>query len=111
MKTPRHSLFLFVLIVMIAQSSGAQVDCVLNLPKMVIQSPEITENTPTFTPSGPTGDPVVVIGDRLIFWVHGLGSLPDVQFAWVRAAEDTEAQYKVISWRPTYSQFSFQVQD
>ena len=106
MKTPRHSLFLFVLIVMIAQSSGAQVDCVLNLPKMVIQSPEITENTPTFTPSGPTGDPVVVIGDRLIFWVHGLGSLPDVQFAWVRAAEDTEAQYKVISWRPTYSQFS-----
>lgn len=68
-------------------------DPVVVQPPTTIENEELTSTQP------------LPIGDRIVFWVHGLGG---DQFSWDRASENTGDVYKVTSLQNTldYSNYS-----
>jgi hypothetical protein len=58
---------------------------------------------PTVGQTGDTDPPPPIEGERLIYWVHGLGGSTE---SWVTASGATALDFKVRSVRPTYSEFT-----
>ncbi|MEO1412527.1 MAG: hypothetical protein AAFW73_21735, partial [Bacteroidota bacterium] len=102
----RIALSLVVLLYLSLSPLRAQSDCTVERgiktgPPTLVEAIPIPPSEPDTTTDTESNPPFE--GDRLIFWIHGLGGSSD---SWTRTANHTHENYRVTSLRPSYSQFT-----
>lgn len=94
----KYSVYL-ILLAIIYMPARAQQEACSNKKNLMLKSGNIIELAPTINQSSPGGSMPVLPGDRIVYWVHGLGGSPE---SWYQAGTWVQENYKVRSLYPTY---------
>lgn len=91
---------LYILLITVIYFPGiAQQSTCITENKMMLKEGTNIQTVPVMNQNQPGGTTPAISGDRIIYWVHGLGGSPE---SWMQAGTWSQNAYKIRSVYPTY---------